>query len=474
MFKILDKRIVDFAYTISANLISLISGIITAFVIPKFLNIEQYGYLKVFTFYITYVGILHLGFNDGIYVTFGNKDYDKIPKRKFRILFRFLVMFQLIITILSIILIVFFINDFNRRLIYIFIAINIIILNLNTFFDFTNQFTKRFKLYSIVLVFSKILYITFCIIVIILGKKSFIYFALIQTIVNLTVLFIYFITSKELVFGESEKLLDNKKLILNLFSIGIFVMIGNLMSKIIVGLDRIFIDKFFTIKDFAMYSFAISLLNLFYVLISAITTVVYPYLSRIKNNKLKFLYRKMKIFVFMLIGFLLCGYFILVPIINKFLYNYSSSLKLLLILFPTVLYNCQIIIVSSNYYKRMKYQKEYTFNNIFAFTSSIIIIIMSLFIYKNLYSIAIGTLVSFIIWMFYCDIFFAKKFHDNYVKLHIADIANTVSFLLCGLFLKWYIGFFIYILIFCLILFIFFREDVIKIKNDKLDYFLFQ
>lgn len=472
MFKISDKRITDFFHTISANLISLIAGIITAFIIPKFLNIEQYGYLKIFTFYITYVGILHFGFNDGIYVRFGNIDYDKLPQKKFRFLFRFLFVFQLLITMVFTVLVLLFINDFNRKLVYIFIIINMIILNLNTFFDFINQFTKRFKLYSIIMIFSKILYIVFCIIIIIFKGKNFVYFAAFQTVVNLIILLIYFTTSRELIFGKSEKLIENKKFIVNLFSIGIFVMIGNLMSKIIVGLDRIFIDKLFTIKDFAMYSFAISILNLFYMLITAVTTVVYPYLARTKDIKLRFLYRRMKIFVFILIGFSLCGYFVLVPIINGFLGNYSSSLKLLLILFPTVLYNCQIIIVSSNYYKIMKYQKEYTFNNFFAFTCSLIVIIISIYIHKNLYSITISTLISFIIWMLYCDMFFSKKLHDNYTKLHIADILNTLSFLLCGFFLKWYIGFFVYILIFLLIVFIFFRNDVMEIKNKKLDYFL--
>ncbi|MFT8316570.1 MAG: hypothetical protein ABF633_20305, partial [Clostridium sp.] len=126
MFKISDKRIMDFVHTISANLISLISGIITAFIIPKFLNIEQYGYLKIFTFYITYVGILHFGFNDGIYVKFGDVDYNKLPQTKFRFLFKFLLIFQLIITIISIFLILLFINDFNRVLVYLFIAVNII------------------------------------------------------------------------------------------------------------------------------------------------------------------------------------------------------------------------------------------------------------------------------------------------------------------------------------------------------------
>lgn len=471
MFKISDKRIIDFFYTISGNLISLISGVITAFIIPKFLNIEQYGYLKIFTFYVSYVGIFHFGFNDGIYVNFGKLNYDELPKKKFRLFFRFLYTFQFIISILFLTYTLIFITDFSRKLIYVFISINIILLNLSTFFDFVNQFTKRFKLYSIILILSKVLYVISCIIIIVFKKNNYIPFMISQTIVNLNILIIYIITSRQLVFGEREKLNMNKKLIKNLFSIGIFVMIGNLMSQIIVGIDRMFIDRLFTIKEFAMYSFCISILTLFYTLTSAITTVVYPYLARTQFNKLKFLYRNMKVFVFLSIGFLLSGYFFLVPFINHFLPNYANSLKLLLILFPTVLYNCQIIIVSSNYYKVMKYQKEYTINNFFAFISSFIMIIISIYIYKNLGVIAISTLISFIIWMFYCDIFFARKFKDNYIKLHVVDILNTLIFLFCGLLLKWYVGFFVYIAMFCILVFIFFKKDIVDIKNKKLDYF---
>lgn len=132
-FQIRDRRVKDLIRTFTANMVSLATGFITAFILPKFLNMEQYGYLRIFTFYITYVGIMHFGFNDGIYVKYGNYDYEDIPKDKFKAYFNILAKFQITIALIITIIALFFIKDINRKSVFVFIGINTFILNLNTF-----------------------------------------------------------------------------------------------------------------------------------------------------------------------------------------------------------------------------------------------------------------------------------------------------------------------------------------------------
>ena len=78
----MDKRLKDLMYAFSANFLNFLMGFVTGFIIPKFLGIDDYAYLKIFTFYVTYVGVAHLGFLDGIYIKYGAYDYKDLPKEK--------------------------------------------------------------------------------------------------------------------------------------------------------------------------------------------------------------------------------------------------------------------------------------------------------------------------------------------------------------------------------------------------------
>ena len=60
-------------YVFIANLINLVFSLITSLFLPKLLSIDTYSYIKLFQLYITYVGILHLGYSDGMYLRLGGK-----------------------------------------------------------------------------------------------------------------------------------------------------------------------------------------------------------------------------------------------------------------------------------------------------------------------------------------------------------------------------------------------------------------
>ena len=65
---------------ISAQAVSLVMSFLVAFVLPKILNVEAYSFWQLFMFYISYVGLLHFGVNDGVYLKYGSLDFDKMNK----------------------------------------------------------------------------------------------------------------------------------------------------------------------------------------------------------------------------------------------------------------------------------------------------------------------------------------------------------------------------------------------------------
>lgn len=461
----MDKRLRDLTYAFSANFLNFLMGFVTGFIIPKFLGIDDYAYLKVFTFYVTYVGVAHLGFLDGIYIKYGAYDYDDLPRKKFRGYVRFLIVFQVIEALALVLLAFLLIRNENRLNIVLFTIFNMIILNITNLWMFIHQITKRFKLFSINTILTKLLYVIGCVLLILNGVRGYNGYVILQTIINIIILFIYIYYNKELVFGKAESTKETFKEAKELIGIGFFVMIGNFMSVIILGIDRIFVDRLFTIKDFAIYSFAYTLISLFYILLNSLTMVIYPYLRRAKEDTYKSIYETIRISITMLMSVTLCGYFVIKFIVSSFLPQYTESFAILIFLVPTVIYSAQINILIANYYKIMQKTKEYTINNIMALFLSIITNIIAYFIYKDIASIAIATLVSFILWLIYSDLYFKKIIKVRVGRAYILDLSILAIFFFSAYFFKWYNGLVIYIVLLILLLTVNNRKDVKKIIN---------
>lgn len=455
----MGKKAKNIYYTLGANILTFIMGIVTGFVIPKFLGIDDYGYIKLFTFYITYVGITHFGFLDGIYIKYGACDYEQIPKAKFRLYFRYLVLLQILEAIILFIAISVIMKDENRSFIMILVIFNMIITNLTTLFAFIHQFTKRFKVFSVNLVLNKLVYVIGSLLFIYFNMLGYKPFIILQTFINIIILGIYIYINRELVFGKCESLKENIRECFELTKNGFFIMIGNFMGVFILGLDRLFVDKFFSLREFSMYSFAYTLISLFFILLNSITMVIYPYLARMNEENNKAVYEKIRVVLSSIMGITLVGYFIIKFIVMNYLPKYEASLPILIFLVPTVIYSAQINILIANYYKILKKTKDYSKNNIVALLLGLITNIIAFAIFKSYIAIAAATLISFILWLLYSDYYFSKTIGIKYKKAMIFEILIVIIFIFTATLDNWIVGGSIYLVsVVTIILFVSFND----------------
>ena len=458
--KKIDGKLKNISYTLGANILTFLMGVIPGFVIPKVLGVEEFGYFKIFTFYITYVGITHFGFLDGIYIKYGAYEYEDIPKEKFRGYFRYLVLLQIIESLIAVGILQLFDLGADRKFILLLVIFNMIIMNITTLFAFIHQFTKRFKVFSINLILNKLIYVVGTLILIyfnFLGYKEFI---LLQTMINAIILGIYIYNNKEIVFGSSERVLKNLKEYFSITKSGFFIMIGNFMAVIIIGLDKIFVDAFFTLKDFSMYSFSYTLISLFFILLNSLTTVIYPYLARMKQENFKEIYSNIRINLTILMSLTLPGYFVIREIVLFYLPEYKGILKILIFLVTTIIYSAQINILVSNYYKVLKETKGYTKNNMVALVLGLITNIIAYYCFRSVISIAVATLISFILWLLYSDLYFTKKINTSYKKAMILEFLVISLFLFSTRFENIFIGIIIYTVPLIIVLIIFYLKDI--------------
>ena len=60
-----------------ANILNMIFQVLTNFLLPKYLGVDCYAEIKAFQLVVSYSGVLHLGYVDGMYLKYGGKKIDE-------------------------------------------------------------------------------------------------------------------------------------------------------------------------------------------------------------------------------------------------------------------------------------------------------------------------------------------------------------------------------------------------------------
>ena len=97
MFKFLKNTL----FVGFSQIVLLLSGILTGIFLPKIMSMDSYGSYKLYTLYLSYVGLFHFGFIDGIYLKYGGVDYDDLDRELFRKFSKYLLVIESIISLLA-------------------------------------------------------------------------------------------------------------------------------------------------------------------------------------------------------------------------------------------------------------------------------------------------------------------------------------------------------------------------------------
>jgi len=439
----------DITKVFSSNVINLMVGLITGFLVPAFLSIDQYAYLKTFTLYIGYVGILHFGFIDGLYIKYGGKTEQELDKNILKGEQLFLLYFQMIITAFF-----FLMGVFLKDNILLAFSLAILPINMIMLFQFLFQALGQFGSYAkITLITPNLLLVMNLVIIYILKLDNYWPFVVGTILINYLVFF-----GLEISFLRKEKGYKasfNPKTLKENFSIGIFIMIGNLSAILFYSIDRWFVKYLFSVKEFAFYSFAISMMTVINLLISSVTMTFYPYLIR---NQEEGLHRKIKTY-FLILGTIASGgYFAFSFVVRFFLQKYIPSLDIIMILFAGF---PAIIVINAlyvNLYKAQKQERRYFFTVFKMLLVSIMIIVIALSMFKTPQTIAVATTLSFYIWYLYS----AKDF--SYLAIHFKEIAYLCCYLslffLTTTYFSWWQGAIIYFMTIVLINVAFYSKEL--------------
>lgn len=419
----------------SANFIQLISGIIVGFVVPGVLDITGYADLKTYTLYLSYIGLFHLGFIDGLYLKYGGKKYQDANKEELLGEHFFLILFQLIITIILCL-----ISLAMNNIILLLFSFSILPYMVCSFFKYIYQSFGEFGKYSKIMYIYSITYLILNVLLAFVFRNGNYIFYCITTIIANLLSCIYF----EYKFVSELKVRASItwENLNSIFKSGFVLMLGNLAVVLILGIDKWFVKICLSKEDFAYYSFAVSMLNIINTLVSAVSITFYSYLFK---NSQKEKLENLKNILIIVGSFASVAYFALSIIVHMFLGKYIPSLSILSITFSIFPYLTVVTSLINNLYKVNKQEKKYLKTVLVILFLSIVYNFVAIIIFRSTLSIAVATLLTIVTWLIYSsiDIKLVKLSFKDYLYLGIVSL----TFLFLTHLLDNIIGMICYILI---------------------------
>lgn len=446
MEKVKKENLINVVMVVSSNICTILVALFTGFILPKKLSIPDYAYYRAYLLYISYAGFFHLGIVNGIYLKYGNMDLAQIPKKTFRAYSRFMILLQAAVA--AALSAAVFVGkgaiEPDRVTAFVFVVINIPLINIKWFYSSINQFTKRFVIDSYVTYLQNALNLAMVLIVILFRLYDFQWVLAILTICNFVCMVVAMGQNKEILWGKQEKLKETG--IPELVRSGFFLMLSEFAGIIILEIDSLFVDNLFTQTDFAMYSFAVSVIAVSFTAINTVSNLVYPYLVRVQEKKYVEYYGLMSDMLAMLSMASMLVFYVAEFIIYKWLGKFIPSLPIVAILFGTVVFRAIITLVCGNYFKVLKLIKEYTYDNIFAIVISFLLNAAAYLLFHDYRYIAAASLLSFVLWYLVTDGIFIR-----HLKIPMAGCLRRYGFILAGLLIFYLLvntdpilGFFLY------------------------------
>ena len=354
----------NLSYAFVGNLVSLIGSIFVTLLLPKFIGVTQYSHYQLYIFYASYAGFAGIGWVDGVYLRYGGKYYDELDKSLFATQLRAFSLLELIISTIVYIVTFFIADGPEKRIVFLYFCLCIIIYMPRTYLHNLLQATGRIKEYATGVIIDKTFHIAGTFLGILLQREGFIWFISSELIGRILGGLYIFYVSRDIVTAKVKPFYETKAEAIKNISAGVPLLISNLASMLITGVMRQAIEIFWDVETFGKVSLTLSISNLLLTFISSVSLVLFPMLKRNKTDELSNIYGKLRTGLMLPVLGCLIFYHPVKTILSIWLPQYAESLRYMAILFPICVFDTKMSLLINTYMKALRKEKTLLFVNL--------------------------------------------------------------------------------------------------------------
>lgn len=345
----------NIAYSFGANLTSLCISIFMVMFVPKFLGVDDYGLWQLFLFYFSYLGFLHFGWEDGIYLRYAGKNYDELDRKTFAGQFYGIIALQIVLAVLVSSIGQIFMTDPVKRTALIGAVWLAPFVNFNNLCNFIMQITNRIRDYAKLLLSEQVVFFLAVVLFLLVfhwNEFRYMYYAKLFSVAGISLAGVYLCRSllrprfyplRQVLSEAGENLLVGSKL-----------MLANIASMLIIGIVRYGISMGWDVATFGKVSLTLGVSNFLMVFINSVSVVFFPIVKRMDERKRSEIYMVIRNALTFLLFAGLIGYYPVRYILSLWLPQYAETLVYMSVLFPVCVFESKVTLLINTYLKSMR------------------------------------------------------------------------------------------------------------------------
>lgn len=423
----------NISYSFSANLISLAASVFMVMFVPKFLSVNDYGLWQLFLFYFSYLGFLHFGWEDGIYLRYAGKRFDELNPRTFAGQFYSIILFQIVLAMIVTLFAKLFVGDPDKKMALMCAICLAPFVNFNNLCNFIMQITNRIREYARMLATGRLMLVFMAFIfLVIFGWRQFqyMYISEIISILSLSATGAY-LCRKLLVprFDSISSILEEGY---ENVSVGIKLMFANIANILIIGIVRYGISIGWDVATFGKVSLTLGISNFLMVFINSVSVVFFPIVKRMNEQKRAETYILIRNVLTFLLFAALIGYYPLKFIMSLWLPKYADSLIYMSVLFPVCVFESKVTLLINTYFKSMR--KEFLMLKIngTSVLFSLLVTIFTVGVWHNLHGAVFSIVLAYAFRCILAEYQVSKLLGLNLKKNMVEDLVMCFIFIVSG------------------------------------------
>ena len=362
---------------------SVAMSFITALLVPRVLGVAGYSYWQLFVFYSGYAGIFHFGISEGVYLINGGKTWDELDLESIGTQLKLSVVSQVIVFASILPVVLSQCNDSQRAFILCVTPIYIVLNNSAYYLGYVFQAVNETKLFSISIMVDRLAFLFPLILFLLFDVQDFRIYVVFYTISKAIALSYCAVVGRSVLLSRLLPFADAVLESWVSISIGIKLMLSNIMSSLVLGVARFSIDYKWGIESFGKLSFSLSMVNFFLQFVAQFSMVLFPALRRVRERDLKELYNSLNTGLSLMLPLIYLSYWPLSILVHTWLPSYASSVVYLSILLPVCIFDGRMNVCYSTFLKVMRRERDLLFINLASLITSALLVSISVFLLQS-------------------------------------------------------------------------------------------
>ncbi|SDX20361.1 Membrane protein involved in the export of O-antigen and teichoic acid [Acidaminococcus fermentans] len=429
----LGKVVKNISYSFSANLLSLLISVFMVMFVPKLLSVNDYGLWQLFLFYYSYLGFMHFGWEDGIYLRYAGKRFEELQPKTFAGQFYGIILLQVVLAVTISIIGKIFVEDPDKRMALICAIWLAPFVNFNSLCNFIMQITNRIKEYARLLVTERIIFflgVLFFLVILRWNQFCYMYASQVFAVASMSVAGAWLCRSLLIPHFDSFAaiLQENYENI----SVGSKLMLANIASMLIIGIVRYGISMGWDVATFGKVSLTLGVSNFLMVFINSVSVVFFPIVKRMDEGKRAEVYISIRNALTFLLFAGLLGYYPVRYILSLWLPRYADSLKYMSVLFPVCVFESKVSLLINTYLKSMREEFLMLKINAVSVVFSLIVTAFTVGIWHNLDAAVFSIVLVYAFRCILAEYHVTKLLGLDLQKNMIEDLLMCAVFIVSG------------------------------------------